>query len=94
MNYSKNTSKIQSCNSKSVLRCEDEELFAPQDEARKVALRRSFTSSLSILEIAQIVGHTTTQMIVQNYGKYIKGEHLRIDRNLKLFTDKSTDRLA
>ncbi len=51
-------------------------------------------SNLSILEIAQIVGHTTTQMIVQNYGKYIKGEHLRIDRNLKLFTDNSTDRLA
>jgi len=42
----------------------------------------------------QIVGHTTTQMIVQNYGKYIKGEHLRIDRNLKLFTEKYTDRLA
>ena len=51
-------------------------------------------SNLSILEIAQIVGHTTTQMIVQNYGKYIKGEHLKIDRNLKLFTDISTDRLA
>jgi len=51
-------------------------------------------SNLSIMEVAQIVGHTTTQMIVQNYAKYIKGEHLRIDRNLKLFTDKSTDRLA
>lgn len=51
-------------------------------------------SNLSILEIAQIVGHATTQMIIQNYGKYIKGEHLKIDRNLKLFTDKSTDRLA
>lgn len=51
-------------------------------------------SNLSILEIAQIVGHTTTQMIVQNYGKYIKGEHLKIDRNLKLFTDNSTDILA
>jgi len=46
------------------------------------------------MEIAQIVGHTTTQIIVQNYAKYIKGEHLRIDRNLKLFTDKSADRLA
>ncbi len=51
-------------------------------------------SNLSIMDIAQIVGHTTTQMIVQNYAKYIKGEHLKIDRNLKLFTDKSTDRLA
>lgn len=51
-------------------------------------------SELSILEIAQIVGHTTTQMIIQNYGKYIKGEHLKIDRSLKLFTDKSTDSIA
>jgi len=48
-------------------------------------------SGLSILEIAQIVGHTTTQMIIQHYGKYIKGEHLKIDRNIKLFTDNSTD---
>ena len=51
-------------------------------------------SDLSILEIAQIVGHTTTQMIIQNYGKYIKGEHLKLDRNLKLFTDKSADSTA
>lgn len=51
-------------------------------------------SDLSILEIAQIVGHTTTQMIIQNYGKFIKGEHLKLDRNLKLFTDKSADSSA
>ena len=51
-------------------------------------------SNLSILQIAQIVGHTTTQMIIQNYGKYIKGEHLKLDRNLKLFTDKSADSTA
>ena len=51
-------------------------------------------TNLSILEIAQIVGHTTTQMIIQNYGKYIKGEHLKIDRSLSLFTDKSTDSIA
>ena len=51
-------------------------------------------SDLSIMQIAQIVGHTTTQMIVQNYAKYIKGEHLVVNRDLKLFTDNSTDRLA
>jgi len=51
-------------------------------------------SDLSILQIAQIVGHTTTQMIIQNYGKYIKGEHLKLDRDLKLFTDKSADSTA
>jgi len=51
-------------------------------------------SDLSVLEVAQIVGHTTTQMIIQNYGKFIKGEHLKIDRSLNLFTDNSTDSKA
>ena len=48
-------------------------------------------SDLSIMDIAQIVGHTSTQMIIQNYAKFIKGEHLKVDRNLNLFTDKRTD---
>jgi len=43
------------------------------------------------LDIAQIVGHTNTEMIVRNYAKYIKGEHLKVSRNLNIFTDKSTD---
>ncbi len=47
-------------------------------------------TDLSILEIAQIAGHTSTQMIIQNYGQFIKGEHLKIDRSIKLFTGKST----
>jgi len=51
-------------------------------------------SNLSILEIAQMVGHTNTQMIIQNYGKFIKGEHLKMDRHIKLFTDNSTDSIA
>lgn len=51
-------------------------------------------SELSIMEIAQIVGHTNTQMIIQNYAKFIKGEHLKVDRSLKLFTDKTTDTMA
>ena len=48
-------------------------------------------SNLSILEIAQMAGHTTTQMIIKHYGKYIKGEHLKVDRKIKLFTDNSAD---
>jgi len=70
-------------------------------EYRKVyATRHTFIvsmlkqSNLSILEIAQIAGHSTTQMIIQNYGRFIKGEHLKIDRGIKLFTDKSTDSYA
>ena len=51
-------------------------------------------SDLSILEIAQLAGHSSTQMIIQNYGRFIKGEHLKIDKGLKIFTDKSADSSA
>ena len=47
--------------------------------------------SLSMLDIAQIVGHSNTEMIVKNYAKYIKGEHLKINRSISLFTDKIND---
>ena len=61
------------------------------------ATRHTFISSmlkysdLSMLDIAQIVGHSNTEMIVRNYAKYIKGEHLKISKKLNIFTDKSTD---
>jgi len=59
--------------------------------------RHTFVSTMlksghfSMLEIAQMVGHTNTEMIVRNYAKFIKGEHLKINRNLNIFTDKTTD---
>lgn len=67
-------------------------------EYRKIyATRHTFivsmlkNSDLSILEIAQIVGHTSTQMIIQNYGKFIKGEHLKIDKKIDIFAGICTD---
>ncbi len=48
-------------------------------------------TDLSILEIAQMVGHSSSKMIIHNYGQFIKGEHLKIDKKIKLFTDKSAD---
>lgn len=51
-------------------------------------------SDLSVLEIAQIVGHTNTKMIIQNYAKFIKGEHLKVSRKTNLYTDKITDSLG
>jgi len=48
-------------------------------------------SNFSMLDIAQIVGHSNTEMIVRNYAKFIKGEHLKMDRDLNIFTDKTTD---
>lgn len=51
-------------------------------------------SGLSVLEIAQMAGHTSIQMIVKHYGKFIKNEHMKINRSLKLFTDTSADSVA
>lgn len=52
------------------------------------------TGELSMLDIAQIVGHTNTEMIVRNYAKYIRGEHLKVNRNLNIFTDNITETTA
>ncbi len=51
-------------------------------------------SGLSVLDIAQMAGHTSIQMIVKHYGKFIKNEHMKISRSLKLFTDTSADSMA
>lgn len=58
--------------------------------------RHTFTTMLksgqfNMLEIAQMAGHSNTEMIVRNYAKFIKGEHLKINRRLNIFTDESTD---
>ena len=48
-------------------------------------------STLSMFNIAQIVGHSNTEMIVRNYAKFIASEHLKVDRSINIFTDKITD---
>lgn len=50
-----------------------------------VAMLRS--GELSVLEIAQMVGHTNTKMIIEHYAKYIDGEQLKIDRAFNPFDD-------
>ena len=42
-----------------------------------------------VTDLAQIVGHSNTQMIMTVYAKYIKGEQLQIDRDIDIFA--STD---
>jgi len=49
------------------------------------------SSEYSILDIAQMVGHSNSEMIIKNYAKYIKGEHLKLKRNFNPFTDNSAD---
>jgi len=45
------------------------------------------SGELSVLEIAQIVGHTNSKMILENYARFIKGEHLKIRSSFNPFFD-------
>jgi len=49
---------------------------------------REFYAALDTIE------EYTSKKDTENYAKYIKGEHLKVDRDLKLFTDKSADSTA
>ncbi|BCD59575.1 MULTISPECIES: tyrosine-type recombinase/integrase [unclassified Nitratiruptor] len=49
------------------------------------------SNSVSVLELAQIVGHVGPEMIYKNYARYIKGEHLKINRHLDPFACKIAD---
>ena len=43
------------------------------------------SGKVSIMELAQMVGHKNSEMIVRNYARFIKGEHLKIDRSFDPF---------
>lgn len=43
------------------------------------------SGKFKIMEIAAIVGHTSPQMIMQNYTGFIKDSHLKIDTDFELF---------
>jgi len=40
---------------------------------------------ISILELAQTVGHANTEPIIKNYARFIEGEHLKIKRSFSPF---------
>ena len=44
------------------------------------------SGTVSILELAQIVGHANSEPIMKNYARFIKGEHLKIERNFDPFS--------
>jgi len=43
---------------------------------------------IRITDLAQIVGHVNTQMIMTTYAKYIKGEHLQINHDVCLYKNE------
>ena len=43
------------------------------------------SGKVTLMELAQMVGHKNTEMIVRNYARFIKGEHLKIDRSFDPF---------
>ena len=56
------------------------------------ATRHTFITSMlksgtvSILELAQMVGHANSESIIKNYARFIKGEHLKIKRDFDPFS--------
>ena len=50
------------------------------------------SGQLSVLEIAHIVGHTNSKMILERYAKHIKGEHLKINKSFDPFKNGVTKR--
>jgi len=46
---------------------------------------------IPIYNVSQILGHRNTQETLESYAKFINNEHLKIDRNIELFTDNLTD---
>ena len=46
---------------------------------------------IPIYNVSQILGYRNTQETLETYAKFINNEHLKIDRNLSLFTDNLTD---
>ena len=43
------------------------------------------SGKVTLMELAQTVGHKNTEMIVKNYARFIKGEHLKIDKSFDPF---------
>lgn len=45
------------------------------------------SGNFKVMEVAQIVGHQSPQMIFKTYARFIKGEQLKIDRNIGLYDE-------
>jgi integrase len=39
----------------------------------------------TVNEVAQIVGHTSAEMIYKTYNRFIKGQSLKIDKKIRIF---------
>jgi len=52
------------------------------------------SGKLLIMDIAKIVGHSDSQMIMTNYARFIDGEQLKIDRRIDVFGSKSIPTLV
>ncbi|WP_148164059.1 site-specific integrase [Nitratiruptor sp. SB155-2] len=61
------------------------------------ATRHTFITAMlksgyvSVMELAQIVGHKNSTEIMNNYARFISGEHLKISKQIDPFNCKSTD---
>ncbi len=48
------------------------------------------SGKIKVMDLARMVGHSSPQMILTTYAKYVKGEQLTIDRAIDLTCDPCT----
>ncbi len=48
------------------------------------------SGKIKVMDLARMVGHSSPQMILTTYAKYVKGEQLTIDRDIDLTCDPCT----
>jgi len=64
---------------------------------RIYATRHTFATQMlnsgkyKIMDIAKLLGHSSPQMIFRNYAKFIKSEHLQIDKDFDLYKKYKKD---
>ena len=59
--------------------------------ARHTFATIAIKKGIPIYNVSQILGHRNTQETLETYAKFVNNEHLKINRNLLLFTDNLTD---
>lgn len=47
------------------------------------------SGTIKLMDLARMVGHSSPQMILTTYAKYVKGEKINVDNSLKLYEEKS-----
>lgn len=68
--------------------------YRPIYNTRHTFITNALRSGINTLDIAQMVGHENTSMITQTYAKYLKNEHLHINRSFDIFSGSTSNNIS